>query len=514
MPTYSIQGPDGKTYSIDGPEGATRDQVIAKIKEKTPSLSEQPAQEPQSELRKFAGGAAEAISEAPVAGPRLIGAVGSYLEPKIESAVGYFSPSKAKEMHETAAARDAAFADQPEQRGVLGTLPDVISTEKGPSRTVGEFVGNPVSYFGPGSAASKVLTATTGALGSEVLGDLAKDYGYETEGRIVGGILGGGVGGVGNYERAAVKLSNALPTTQQIKASATAAYDAIKNARLKAQPWAVEALGSDISNSLDADLIVPNSAPRTYHAIKQMQEAGGDVAQIMAIREKLRKIKPSEGTDYAAASHAIDSIDSFVENLQPQQVISGDPKLTAALLDHARSSWKSYKQVDLIEKAADKAERQASRSGTGANEINTTRQRIDSILNSEKQSRGFSDEAKEQMRRIVLGTWATNKARYASKYAPSGTISTGFSILAGEATSPGVGVAVATTGLIGRYLGEYLTQRQVRELEDIVRAESPIGRAAKAANQPALQQAKEDIPAAAARGGAVAALSSPLAPGN
>lgn len=34
MPTYSIDGPDGKTYSIDGPDGATRDQVIAKIKEK------------------------------------------------------------------------------------------------------------------------------------------------------------------------------------------------------------------------------------------------------------------------------------------------------------------------------------------------------------------------------------------------------------------------------------------------------------------------------------------------
>ena len=36
MPTYTIDGPDGKTYSIDGPAGATREQVIAKIKEKQP----------------------------------------------------------------------------------------------------------------------------------------------------------------------------------------------------------------------------------------------------------------------------------------------------------------------------------------------------------------------------------------------------------------------------------------------------------------------------------------------
>src|SRR5690348_4557643 len=39
MRTYTITGPDGKDYSIDGPEGATREQVIAKIKER---LGQQP----------------------------------------------------------------------------------------------------------------------------------------------------------------------------------------------------------------------------------------------------------------------------------------------------------------------------------------------------------------------------------------------------------------------------------------------------------------------------------------
>ena len=34
MPTYSIQGPDGKTYSIEGPEGATREQIIEAIKKR------------------------------------------------------------------------------------------------------------------------------------------------------------------------------------------------------------------------------------------------------------------------------------------------------------------------------------------------------------------------------------------------------------------------------------------------------------------------------------------------
>lgn len=38
MPTYSIQGPDGKTYSIEGPVGATRAQVIAAVKARMPTF--------------------------------------------------------------------------------------------------------------------------------------------------------------------------------------------------------------------------------------------------------------------------------------------------------------------------------------------------------------------------------------------------------------------------------------------------------------------------------------------
>ena len=57
--------------------------------------------------------------------------------------------------------------------------------------------------------------------------------------------------------------------------------------------------------------------------------------------------------------------------------------------------------------------------GTGFNTINTLRQETRKILDSEKKSRGFSDEAKAQMEKIVEGTWASNAARYASKYAPS-----------------------------------------------------------------------------------------------
>ncbi len=46
LKTYTITGPDGKDYSIDGPEGATREQVIAKIKER---MISQPVQATQKQ---------------------------------------------------------------------------------------------------------------------------------------------------------------------------------------------------------------------------------------------------------------------------------------------------------------------------------------------------------------------------------------------------------------------------------------------------------------------------------
>ena len=48
MPTYEIQGPDGKTYSIDGPEGASREEVIAAIQAR---MQAQPAA-PKAEAPK------------------------------------------------------------------------------------------------------------------------------------------------------------------------------------------------------------------------------------------------------------------------------------------------------------------------------------------------------------------------------------------------------------------------------------------------------------------------------
>jgi hypothetical protein len=57
--------------------------------------------------------------------------------------------------------------------------------------TIGQTLGNPASYFGPGGIVGKLLTGTTSAIGSKFLGDLAKGSPYEGAAALAGGVLGG-----------------------------------------------------------------------------------------------------------------------------------------------------------------------------------------------------------------------------------------------------------------------------------------------------------------------------------
>jgi hypothetical protein len=419
MPTYSIDGPDGKSYSIDGPEGASRDQVIAKIKEK-----QTPAPTPDRGVVD-----------------KLFGLTGERYQTWPERTV----------------------------RGVAGGVADAALTgaeltkkavtgEYGPT---GEGIVDEVSTGKPLEAAALGVTAAPAA--KEI------------------------AGGVADVAAKAKQLRADLPSKDEIKQSAQAAYKAVEDARLIASEGSVGGLVSATRAGLDQRLMTDTTAPRTFKALEQLQSSGGDIAQIMGVRQRLGEIKPSAGTDHEAALHVKDAIDHYVENLPPGEIVQGDPKFTQAMLEHARGSWKSYSQLDQVESALEIGKHRAAVAGTGANTQNSMRQRIREILDSDK-SRNLSPKAKEQMENIVMGTAASNAARYAGKFAPSGPVSalsTMTAALAGDiaggrgmATAAAAAVAIPAT--IAKYLGTYLTKRQIQELENTIRSESPLGKAASA----------------------------------
>lgn len=498
MPTYTIDGPDGKTYSIDGPDGASRDQVIAKIKEK--QGGELPG------IMATAGDMATSFGRGVAKGA--IGLAG--LPGDVSNLVGE-GVEKGGEALGLAPRPIPASPGLPDTgkitkavEGVTGDFGSPKTTAGKYAESVGEFV--PSAAIGPGGLATKAATTVAGGLGAEAGGELAGE-----PGRFIGGLVGGGAAGAASAEAQGARLSARLPDTDAIKASSKAGYKAIENARMTMKLPAVSAFTTQARAQLENQLIDELEAPAVFRALDHFNKGDGGVATLMALYENLGKISPAAGTKYAAAGIVRNEIGDFIDKLQPQDLTTGDAAFTKTMWDHAKASWRSYRKVEQVERAAEKGENVAATTGTGANKQNALRQKIRTILDSDFKSRGFSQATKDKMEEIVTGTWASNVARYIGKFAPSGPVSSWATILTGLEAGVPAGAAVGIGATLAKHLGTYLTRRQIRELEDIIRAESPIGKPVAAANAAQAPNRAAIVPAAALRSELATSASSPLA---
>jgi hypothetical protein len=78
------------------------------------------------------------------------------------------------------------------EQNITGQLPKPQNVGGHFGETVGQFLGNPMSYIGPGSLAAKLLRTIMAGLGSEAAGQLTQRPWAEPFARIGGGMLGGG----------------------------------------------------------------------------------------------------------------------------------------------------------------------------------------------------------------------------------------------------------------------------------------------------------------------------------
>ena len=137
---------------------------------------------------------------------------------------------------------------------------------------------------------------------------------------------------------------------------------------------------------------------------------------------------------------------------------------------------------------------------------NTFRQEFKKILLSDDKTRGYSDEAIEKLEKVVKGSLVQNAARIGSSMAPQrGTLGAAPAAFALATGGLEAGGAVATLGEVSHFLEGYLTKRQVRQLEDLIKRESPLAPQQQRPNWQAI------APAAALRSELSTQANSPLA---
>ncbi len=376
------------------------------------------------------------------------------------------------------------------------------------ARTAGS-MANPLNLFPAGAAAGAakpLMRAGAGAVGGMIGGATAPATGNDFASEKVkqaglGAAAGAVLGGAGGAARSTINKPN-VSTADELEASAKATYDALKGSNSRVSGAAFQTVRQTVVDQLRANHFRDYLHPQTFAVMKEIGDHKGDldIGDIKGFQELLKNVG-GEPKDREAARFAGDMFDRYLSQIPPAHVISGNPARDAAALRIAQQNYRAAKRSDAIDMSMDRAKRQASRSGVGANIDNTTRQRIDAIINSPTESRRYSPEELETLKGIVNGTLPGNLLRQVGKFAPTSVVSAGPTIAAGLVGGGADAGALAATGFGAKLGGDYLTKRAGRKFAEDIRAKAPLSQARPPAPPPpALQRAAAAVPAALAPG--------------
>lgn len=276
----------------------------------------------------------------------------------------------------------------------------------------------------------------------------------------------------GRPARAAVQEA---PTTEQLLASAQKAYAAPAVKGLEVSPDSINKFSFGLRAALSADGFSPEIAQKTFGILDRLDRAppGATVTgdNLNSLRKMFgRAARAPDAEERKAAKIAIDALDSHIAGISPADVISGDPAAAAMSLSKARGDYASAMRSEQVTGALAKAERQAASAHSGLNVGNNIRQRFKAVLDSEKLSRGFSQDQRDLMQKIVEGSATQNAIRRASNMLGGG------GGIGATAVGKLLGPVAPAIGWGLRKLGNALTESQVYQLDTAVRLDSPLGR--------------------------------------
>lgn len=299
-------------------------------------------------------------------------------------------------------------------------------------------------------------------------------------GRATGGMTGGG-----GYKVSAPKP----PTREALKEATTEAYTKARNLGAEYEPSVIAKWADDMANTLNAEgRIAPNypKVHRLLDAIKSPPEGASSISleSVDALYRELGRLgaDPAEG---GVASIVQKGLDDFHQTLSPSALVSGTatPAEAAALLKEGRGNAAAGFRSDRVTGLEKTAARRTAAANSGRNTDNAIRQRLTSLIESSKGSRGLSKEEEDAIDSIIFGTPTKNAARMVGNLLGGGG-GLGSSFLAAGGAAGGaatMGPAGAILGLIPPAIGaaarttaNRMTQKELKMLDALIRSRSPL----------------------------------------
>lgn len=291
--------------------------------------------------------------------------------------------------------------------------------------------------------------------------------------------------------RKVVSAGKALaPDVRALKDSASSLYNspAVKDTTLA--PQSVGGFYGNLANDLETTAkTTADLAPSTFKTVDRFANRFSGGAKPVSI-DDLRNQREIFGNiisdnlvsnpqEARAAKAVVKRIDDYLEKLPAQDVLTGSAQDSSRALKQANAEYSAAKSAETLNERQFKAELRAAAAGSGMNVGNTMRQRMIDIVTSPKLARGFSQPELSYMERIAFGSPVENTLRAGSNVGGGGgghmtgvAAGTGYALAgpAGAAAVPAVGIGM-------KMLSNRMTVNNVRKLNDLVRSDSPTGKA-------------------------------------
>lgn len=284
--------------------------------------------------------------------------------------------------------------------------------------------------------------------------------------------------------KAATSLTSskaALPNADELLASSNSLYSEARAAPLALKADSIRQLAGTIQSGLEEKGILGEFAPDTFTVLKKLQSpadgAHATGSNIISAREALRNASQNftNPREAKAANQAIAQLDEFIKAPPAESVLAGNPATFAETAKAARGDYAAAQRSNQILGESEIAQGNAAAANSGQNIGNATRQRFNAILKSDKQSSGYSAAEITQMERIRDGTLLGNATRFAGNLlGGGGGLGSVASAAVGAGTLGPIGAAAPAVGYALKKFSDASVNRQVRKLDEMTRARSPL----------------------------------------
>lgn len=472
MPTFTFTSPDGKNYTINGPDGATQEQAFQILQQQIGGGQQQqkadvnPAVDfgrsiPRGAVSGFTGALAN-IGQSAALDAQYSG---------VPTADPASMPTGQQGMDEIEKATGPMYKPQ----GRAGRVGEAI----------GEGLGNPTSYIGPGGLPLKIAGSVLSSAGGELGGQAAEGTGYEGAARLAGAL----VGGAGAVKTMGARVPEAAtPSPKELMAAGGADINAARQLGVDIKPQAFAQKAADIKSGLENDGVTSILAEKTHKTLDALASPPEGAAAVtvdnyraaqktlgsIANEARAKMLRTGEGgEEWLAAVRAKDQLASYLKNIPSDSVLAGDAEQASNLLQRGNANYAAGKRAEGVAGKLDAAEVQTQTAGAGSNLDNKIRQKIAPIAINKAAQYGFNPEEIAQARSVAVGTPGANFARKLGKLG----FNDGLTMLYHLAAAPltlGASVPVGIAGTLSRKLAERMTVNRANKLADLLAQRSPL----------------------------------------